>query len=187
MAVSSAIVVGGFICKVMVLNCSLCLISLGPLVIFISASELVGIILPSVVAMGRSSILWVERIWSVGPLIVRSRRSPSTVISATLNPSLKASSVSPNPLEESLLSAIKVGLGFTRISGAPRLKDGRGLIRVPSRRGRTLPSLPAALWAIPIISSRFPPETSRSIDLEPPIPRPKIDLFLIIAKVFGSE
>ena len=60
-AVSKAMVVGGLICKVIVLSCSLCLISLGPLVISISASELVGIIRPSLVAIGRSSMLCVER------------------------------------------------------------------------------------------------------------------------------
>ncbi len=77
--------------KVMVRTRSERRISVGPLVTATRARLSTGTTRPSRVTTGSAPISWVWPISSTGPIKVRSMRLPSTVISETRNPSLKAS------------------------------------------------------------------------------------------------
>ena len=75
-------------------NRSKCRIWVGPSVTLMLASERTCTILPELVTTGRLSIPCVLTILRFGPVSIKSMRLPSTVISMTRMPSLKASMVS---------------------------------------------------------------------------------------------
>ena len=64
-------------------------------------------------------------------------RRPSTLTSATLIPSLKASMDKPNSRAERPLSERLTLSGVTLTSGSPSVRDGRGLTRLPLLGGKT--------------------------------------------------
>ena len=134
-AASSGRCGAGRISSVTVRTLSRWRISVGPEVTSISASEVVGRILPSGVTMGSAPIPWVSVTLSWGPLSVRSMRFPSTVTSTIRRPSLKASTVRPRSVALISLSARRTGSGVTRISGAPSSSPGRGRSWLPSANG----------------------------------------------------
>ena len=118
----------GFICKVIVLSLSICLISVGPEVITTSAIDDIGSIFPLGVTTGIFSIPCVSLIAFSFPLNVKSILLESTVISAILKPELNASTLNARDCAVILLSANLTLFGLTCISGAPSTKPGIGRI-----------------------------------------------------------